>query len=156
MRTRKKVVREYLNRDDYFMGMAFMVAGASRSLNRQGAVITAASHEMIAAACDGTPKPIASDNQHFLHAEINTLILAQPPIAGGTMYVTHTPCYGCVMQILAAGIRRIVYFPTKTPDPDAVDATHSAYSQLEPYKGNLNWIRDYLRSMEENGIFSHK
>jgi dCMP deaminase len=46
-----------------------------------------------------------------IHAEVNAIIQAATEgksIAGGTLYVTMTPCVNCAMVIIRAGIKRVV------------------------------------------------
>lgn len=47
-----------------------------------------------------------------IHAETNAIANAAragTSTMGGTAYVTHTPCWNCVKNLVAAGVKRIVY-----------------------------------------------
>lgn len=47
-----------------------------------------------------------------IHAETNALIDAgRDRCIGGTIYITRSPCPGCLKQIHAAGIKTIIYRP---------------------------------------------
>lgn len=51
-------------------------------------------------------------NAHEIHAELNAVIWAARTgiaIENATAYVTHSPCVQCAKNLIAAGIRRIVY-----------------------------------------------
>lgn len=145
-RTRKRF-REPIDRDALWMGQAFMLAAGSVSSRQQGCIIVGTNHQPMGMGHDASPQSM-QDGDHVVHAEINALLNCKQPLAGGTAYITHTPCYHCVMALLASNIRRIIYFPTKTPDEDTVDAVRCGYAQLEEFKGNLNWMRDYLRTLD--------
>ena len=142
----RKRLREPLHRDDYWMGMAFMLAAGSSSMRQQGCVIIGMNNEPVGIAHDGSPKTM-QDSEHVVHAETNALFNCKLPLAGGTAFVTHTPCYHCVLNLVAANIKRIVYFQTKPLDQDTLDAVRSAYGQIDEFRGNLNWMRDYLRGL---------
>lgn len=139
--------REIVNNDDYWMGMAFMLAAASNSDRPQGCIIVNSNNESIGMACDGSPKSM-KDNTHVVHAEMNAIFNCKQPISGGTAYVTHTPCYHCIMSLIGANIKRIVYFSTNVIDRDAVNAIGCSYVHLEEFNGNLNWMRDYLKVLD--------
>jgi tRNA(Arg) A34 adenosine deaminase TadA len=145
---------EPLNRDEYWMGLAFMTAAGSRSHRPQGAVVAGPTlADLVALDHDGPPKGMP-DSEHVVHAEINTLFNCQSVPHGSTLYITHTPCYGCIMAALAAGIKRIVYFKTKTLDPNCVDAIRVGYAQVEGFRGNLNWMRDHIKTLMTEDIFA--
>lgn len=148
----KKKVREQLDRDDYWMGMAFLIAAGSKNyVRQQGAVLVGLNSELLCMACDGLVK--VPDGDHSPHAEINTLLGAKTPTQGGTLYITHTPCYYCALAIAAAAIKRVVYFPTKKIDDNSLDAFRVAYVQPEEFRGNLNWMRDYMKTLDMLEIF---
>lgn len=129
------------------MAMAFMMSAGSTSNRPQGCIIVGSKDEPLAMACDGAPKFMQSSN-HSIHAEMNAIFNCKIQISTGTAYLTHTPCYHCVMSLIGANIKRIVYFPTKTIDSDASDAIRCAQVQSEEFKGNLNWMRDYIKTLD--------
>lgn len=92
-----------------------------------------------------------NDCDHVIHSEMNALLSCKTPINGGVVYLTHTPCYSCSLGLLASNIKRVVYFPTKKIDENTLNAFQTAYAQAEEFKGNLNWMRDYMKSLD---IFS--
>lgn len=128
------------------MGMAFMLAAGSSSFRQQGCVIVGTNNEVAGVGHDGSPKTM-QDSEHPLHAEMNALFNCTLPLAGGTAYVTYTPCYHCVLSLVAANIKRIVYFKTKPLDQDTEEAMRCAYGQIDEFRGNLNWMRDYLKTL---------
>jgi len=127
--------------------MAFMMAAGSSSSRQQGCVIVGMNNEIVGIAHDGSPKTMQQDAEHVVHAETNALFNCRLPLAGGTAYITHTPCYHCVLNLVGANIKRIQYFQTKPLDPNILDAVRCAYAQIDEFKGNLNWMRDYMKSL---------
>lgn len=138
--------RETVHRDDYWMAMAFMLSAGSTSNRPQGCIIISVNGDPLGMACDGTPKSM-QNSDHVIHAEMNAIFNCKYPISNGIAYLTHTPCYHCAMSLISANIKRIVYFPTKSIDSDTVDAIRCAYAQLDEFKGNLNWMRDYIKTL---------
>lgn len=140
--------KKITNDNDYWMGMAFFIS--AKSLNedqeeKQGAVIVTQDYSLVHMSCD------QSLNNHFIHAELNTLMEASTENSN-IMYVTHTPCYSCLLAIFAAGIKHIIYFPTKSLDEKSLDLIHQLQHRggfkVEEFKGNLNWMRDYLKTLD--------
>lgn len=123
-----------------------MLAAGSSSMRQQGCIIVGTNDEPVGLGCDGSPKTM-QDSEHVVHAETNALFNCTLPLAGGTAYVTHTPCYHCALNLVAANVKRIVYFPTKALDQDTTDAVRCAYGQIGEFRGNMNWMRDYIRTL---------
>ena len=143
----KRRFRETINKDDYWLGMAIIGAAGSPSNNRQGCVLVDSNNNLINLSFDGYLDQQLNSQNHPVHAEMNSIFSASIS-NGGTAYITNTPCYNCVVALLSCGIRRIVYFPTKTLDSKVSDAVYSAYGQIEEFKGNLNWMRDYINTID--------
>jgi deoxycytidylate deaminase len=144
---RKSKRREPLNRDDYWMAMVFMLAAGSTSIKQQGCIVVNSNYELLGMGHDGHPKTM-QECEHTIHAEMNALFNCELPIHSGMAYLTHTPCYHCAMSLVAANIKRIVYFHTKPIDSETEDAIKCSYGQLEQFKGNLNWMRDYIKTLD--------
>lgn len=134
------------------MGVAFIIAAGS-SGRQQGAVIVGPTlTDAIGMDHDGSPRGLP-EGEHVIHAEINALFNCPELPHGSTLYVTHTPCYNCVLAALAANVKRIVYFHTKDPDGNSVDACRQGYASLEKFEGNLNWMRDHFKGLASQGVF---
>lgn len=128
------------------MGMAFMLSAGS-ICRGQGAIIVGPNQEPVGMGFDGLPKSM-SNGEHSVHAEINAIFNSQCHTINCTIFITHTPCYHCVMSILAANIKKIIYFQTKSLDSDVADAVRCGFGQIQEYKGNLNWMRDHIRFLD--------
>jgi dCMP deaminase len=66
-----------------------------------------------------------------VHAEQNTLLSAARfgiAVAGGEMYTTMRPCFGCTKELLQAGLAQVFYLHDwRCPD----EAVQSAYEKLQ-------------------------
>jgi dCMP deaminase len=129
-----------LSLDDYFMGIARVVAKRSTCLHRQvGAVIVKGKQIVstgyngapsghphcldIGCARHGVPSGQRSELCRGAHAEQNAINFAARygiSIEGATLYTTHYPCSWCAKSLVNAGIASVVY-DEDYPDPLAKD-----------------------------------
>ena len=125
-----------LTLDDYFMGIARVVARRSTCLHRQvGAVIVKGKQIVstgyngapsghphcldIGCARQGVPSGQRSELCRGAHAEQNAINFAARygiSIEGATLYTTHYPCSWCAKSLINAGIAEVVY-DEDYPDP---------------------------------------
>ncbi len=117
--------------DEYFMEIAAVVARRSNCLRRSvGAVIMKDNH-ILSAGYNGTPKGVkncfdggcprcagkVASGTHLeeclcTHAEQNAICQAAchgNSIAGGTIYITISPCLTCAKLIINSGLKEVVY-----------------------------------------------
>lgn len=122
--------------DDYWLGVAASVAArADCSRRRVGAIIVGTDNRLkgagyngaasgepgcLSGACRRAASNVPPDSSYdngpgrciAIHAEMNAIVDAgRERCTGGTIYVTHAPCPGCVRIIAAAGIARTVFGP---------------------------------------------
>lgn len=147
MSKRKK---EFVSKDDYYMGLAFIAAATSSTIKPQGAILVNAEDRVV--GMGRTEAPTNLENEHLIHAEMNS-ILNVGKAEYGTLYVTHTPCYNCIMAILASKIKRVVYFENKKLDDNSQNVINVSHTQIVKYTGNINWMRDYLKTLKIQDIF---
>lgn len=111
--------------DEYFLDIAEKVALRGSCPRLQvGAVLVDNDNGIIATGYNGSPRglpdcteigcytPVGERCERTLHAESNTLLQAGrngASTVGTTIYVTYRPCYRCCLQIVQAGISRVVY-----------------------------------------------
>ncbi len=131
MATKKKKVDPRPSWDEYFMEIAEVVAKRSNCCRRHvGAVIMKDNH-ILSTGYNGTPRGVRNcfdggcprcasttkSGDHLeeclcTHAEQNAICQAAyygHGIAGGTIYITISPCLTCAKLIINAGIREVVY-----------------------------------------------
>ena len=175
MAKKKKLPRETVSADDYFMSMAFWTATRSKDPHRQeGAIIVGKDDRMLAAEPNSAPDPIKSDD--FSWERVERLDYVERAIANALwsaaslitedsrIYVTSFPCKRCMRAIVRAKLEKVIWFPLhdrmdipmemSDKEVEAVKklATLSKID-LEEYKGNLNWMRDQISKFEKVGIF---
>lgn len=132
---------QVLNKDEYWIAVSFILAAGSKGKGT-ACLIVNSQNEIISCACD---KLTFSNSKHAFSPESLAVLKIACDSTNSTAYLTHTPNYDSVMLLIAANIKRIVYFPNKCIDQNSLDIAKSAYVQLEEFKGNLNWVRDYFQ-----------
>lgn len=163
------------DRNSYYMGMSFWIASKSKDPNTQiGAYIVSENNVPIAVGYNGPPAAYddneldwkrsskndpSSKNDHIIHAEENAILHCsnQLLLPGATLYVTAKPCKGCILRIAHVGIKKVIYFPFKgdsgsllQKDGEIIeDIAKRGKVELIEFTGNLNWMRDRIKFMEE-------
>jgi len=102
--------------DRRLLGLAKHVSHWSKDNSTHvGSVIADANHRVISLGYNGPPQRVsdnfASREQKLLrtiHAEQNSILFANVPLSGATIYVTHPPCSRCASVIVQSGIARVV------------------------------------------------
>lgn len=98
--------------DARFLDMARLVASWSKDPSTQvGAVIVDPCNRVVSTGFNGFPRGIADEYTtreakllRTLHAEVNAILFAGRDLTGCRIYVTHTPCARCAVQIIQSGI----------------------------------------------------
>ncbi len=160
-------------REERYMGVAWLWAGMSKDPSTQvGAVIVSSDNRPLGTGYNGPPKQMIDSEidwvrpdkyPYIFHAEKNAIRHCLRETKGSTMYVTGRPCPPCMLDIVAAGIYRVIYC-LYTPDESSMLAREDEWEttldiakkgnvQLEKFKGNLNWMRDWMDMLYEKGIF---
>lgn len=118
----------YIPWDEYFMFSACVAAQRSKDPSTQvGAVIvdeTPGVMKIVSSGYNGlcvgisddsglwgkdNPDPTKNKYMYVCHAEMNAITMSDRSTRGCSIYVTHFPCHNCSLQIIQAGIRRVVY-----------------------------------------------
>ncbi|MFH0876649.1 MAG: cytidine/deoxycytidylate deaminase family protein [Candidatus Omnitrophota bacterium] len=116
--------------DQYFLGIARLVAERSTCLRRKVGALVVKDRRILATGYNGTPSGIRhcsdvgclreklkvpSGQRHELcrglHAEQNVLLQASlhgVSLKGSALYVTNQPCIICAKMIINAGIKEVV------------------------------------------------
>ena len=130
---------DYINWDEYFMGIALLTAMRSKDPNSQvGACIVSPENKILSLGYNGMPIGCNDDDMpweregsdldtkymYVCHSELNA-ILNSPnhDLRGSRMYVTLFPCNECAKAIIQAGIRTIIYESDKYADTPATRAS---------------------------------
>lgn len=150
----------YINWDDYFMGIAILSAMRSKDPNTQvGACIVNEDKRIVGVGYNGFPKG-CEDNEfpwkregefletkypYVCHAELNAILNSIKSLKNCTIYVALFPCNECSKAIIQSGIKEIVYLSDKYKDTDVnkaskkmLDAAGVKYRKLETERESLN------------------
>ena len=117
--------------DEYFMGIAKVVALRSNCIKRKVAAVIAKDKRIISTGYNGTPRGVKNCSEggcprcnaigtsgqgleecYCSHAEENSIVQAAyhgVNIKGSVLYTTYSPCLMCTKMIINAGIHEVVY-----------------------------------------------
>ena len=131
--------KDYLNWDEYFMGVAMLSAQRSKDPSTQvGACIANHDHKILSVGYNGMPtgcdddlmaweregEPLDTKYLYVCHAELNAILNNDGgSLKGTTIYVTLFPCNECAKAIIQAGIKTLIYGSDKYADTPAVRAS---------------------------------
>ncbi|MBE6862895.1 MAG: dCMP deaminase family protein [Ruminococcus sp.] len=146
---------DYINWDEYFMGIAILSAERSKDNSTQvGACIVNSDKKIVSVGYNGMPTGCCDDDMPWersadsaldtkypfvCHAELNAILNSNiGNLCGCTLYVTLFPCNECAKAIIQSGIKRVVYYDNKYADTDGVKASQILFEkcgvQTEAYK----------------------
>lgn len=114
--------------DKNFINIAHEIASASKCVSKQVGAVIVKDGRILSTGYNGTPPGYINCSEHWdgeytkdhhdwsktyeIHAEMNAIIWAARKgisIEGATIYVTLEPCSECSKNLIAAGIKKIVY-----------------------------------------------
>jgi dCMP deaminase len=114
--------------DTNFINIATELASASKCVSKQVGAVIVKDGRILSTGYNGTPAGYTNCKEHWrgeytsshhewsktyeIHAEMNAIIWAARKgisIEGATIYVTLEPCSECSKNLIASGIKRIVY-----------------------------------------------
>ncbi|QOP42200.1 deoxycytidylate deaminase [Sulfurimonas marina] len=114
--------------DKSFINIAVEIANASKCVSKQVGAVIVKDGRILSTGYNGTPAGYINCCEHWeneytsdhhewsktyeIHAEMNAIIWAARKgisIEGATIYVTLEPCSECSKNLIASGIKRIVY-----------------------------------------------
>ena len=118
---------DYINWDEYFMGVAMLAARRSKDPNTQvGACIVSPDNIIISTGYNGMPKGCSDDEfpwdrtgedtkyPYVVHAELNAILNANGrDLRGSRIYVALFPCNECAKAIIQSGVSEVVYLSDK-------------------------------------------
>ncbi len=119
---------DYLNWDEYFIGIAALTALRSKDPNTQvGSCIASSDNRVLSVGYNGAPNSFSDDNfpwnreaeDHYdtkypyvCHSELNAILNFRGnmrELQGARIYVHYFPCVECTKAIIQAGIKEVVY-----------------------------------------------
>lgn len=152
---------DYINWDEYFMGVALLAAKRSKDPNTQvGACIVSRDNIILSTGYNGFPKGCSddifpwdregSDTKYpfVVHAELNAILNSNgKSLKGAKIYVDLFPCNECAKAIIQSGISEVLYLYDKYADAPAtiaskrmLDSAGVKYTHLETEIDKLELI----------------
>ena len=123
---------DYLNWEEYFMGIALLSAQRSKDPSTQvGACVVDRNNKVVSIGYNGMPRGVDDDRipwghgqgieskyLYVCHAEFNAILNTRDGSAlnGCRIYVTLFPCNECAKAIVQTGINEIIYLDDKYHD----------------------------------------
>ncbi len=125
--------QDYINWDEYFMGIAMLAARRSKDPSTQvGACIVSQDNIIISTGYNGMPKGCSDDDfpwarqgqtdadtkyPYVVHAELNAILNANGrDLRGSRIYVALFPCNECAKAIIQSGVKEVLYLSDKYAD----------------------------------------
>lgn len=117
---------DYINWDEYFMGVAQLSGHRSKDPNTQvGCCIVSVDNKILSMGYNGFPRGCSDEDfpwdregeeldqtkyAYVTHAEMNAILNYRGgSVEGAILYVSLFPCNECAKAIIQAGIKRVVY-----------------------------------------------
>ena len=147
--------KDYINWDEYFMGIAFLSAKRSKDPNTQvGACIVSQDNKILSMGYNGFPNGCSDedfpwnresadpyDNKYFYttHSELNAILNYRGgSLEGSKLYVTLFPCNECAQALIQSGIRTVIYAEDRYASTSATRASkrmlRAAGVEFYPYE----------------------
>jgi len=141
MKEINKQRKDYLNWDQYFMGVAKLSAMRSKDPSTQvGACIVGNDNRILSIGYNGTPNgyddslfpwdregnPLETKYMYVCHAEMNAILNYRgnrKELENAKVFVDLFPCNECAKIIIQAGIKEVVYLCDKYAKTDSVIAS---------------------------------
>lgn len=160
---------DYINWDEYFMGVSLLAAKRSKDPNTQvGACIVSPDNKIVSTGYNGFPKGISDDEYpwerdggfletkyaYVCHAELNA-ILNNPgtSLKDCRIYVALFPCNECCKAIIQSGIREVIYISDKYADSDGTKASKRMFNTAGvSYKNFVSERKEILIDFSVEGI----
>lgn len=128
----------YLQWDEYFMGMALLSARRSKDPQTQvGACIVNEYKKVVGLGYNGFPIGCSDDElpwdregdfletkyPYVCHAELNAILNSTKDLHNCKIYVALFPCHECAKAIIQSGIKEVIYLSDKYNGTDSNKAS---------------------------------
>lgn len=138
---------DYINWDEYFMGIAKLSAQRSKDPNTQvGACIVSNDNRILSCGYNGAPNgfhddhfpwkregnPLNTKYMYVCHAEFNAILNFRGnrrDFDGAKLYVDLFPCHECAKAIIQSGIKKVIYSSDKYNGTDSNLASKKLFSE---------------------------
>ncbi len=135
---------DYINWDQYFMGIAQLSSYRSKDPNTQvGACIVGEDNRILSVGYNGMPEGCDDDDMPWgrdgaaldtkyifvCHAELNAILnyRGTGSMKGAKVYVTLFPCNECAKAIIQSGIKEVIYISDKYANTESTIASKKMF-----------------------------
>lgn len=154
--------KDFIDWDEYFMGIALLSSMRSKDPNTQvGACIVNEDKRIVGVGYNGLPKgcndedfPWERDGEfletkypYVCHAELNAILNSIQSLKDCIIYVALFPCNECSKAIIQSGIKEIVYLSDKH---NGTDANKASKKMLETAGIKFRQFTPKLKKLEIN------
>lgn len=150
----------YINWDEYFMGVALLSGERSKDPNSQvGACIVSEDNKILSIGYNGFPRGCSDDDipweregafsetkyPYVCHGELNAILnYTGTTLKNSRIYVALFPCNECAKAIIQSGIKEVIYKSDKYADTEAtkiskkmLEMSNVKYRQYIPSGKNI-------------------
>jgi dCMP deaminase len=141
--------------DEYFIQIAELTSKRSNCIKRQVGCIIVKDNRILSLGYNGTPQNtqncfeggcLRCSNKNLtagtnldlcmcIHAEENAILyVSKNELENSTLYVTLSPCIGCVKKILQCKIKKVVYIDEYSDDLDKISHDILLKNNIKLYK----------------------
>jgi len=137
---------DYIQWDEYFMGIALLSAKRSKDPSTQvgACIVDSKSNRILSVGYNGFPFGCSDDDfpwsrdgetlctkyPYVVHAELNAILNNRGVILEGSkIYTALFPCNECAKAIIQSGIKEVIYLSDKYSDTDNVKASKRMFEK---------------------------
>ena len=135
---------DYINWDQYFMGIAILSSHRSKDPNTGvGSCIVSQENKILSLGYNGAPIGFSDDifpweregsfmetkYAYVCHAEMNAILNCPTSLKDSRCYVTLFPCNECAKAIVQSGIKEIIYLSDKYHDTDGCKVARKIFDE---------------------------
>ena len=122
--------KDYIDWDQYFMGVAKLSALRSKDPNTQvGCCIASPENKIYSLGYNGLPRGCSDDVFSWERESGDELDTKYPYVCHSELYVTLFPCNECAKAIIQSGITEVIYEQNLYPDSIATKASLKMFKQ---------------------------
>jgi hypothetical protein len=146
----KKKFRDCFSYDEYWMGIAFLIAAKFKSKN---VIIVVKDNQLVYI---NKEKLLCSslEYEHYQQPDID-IVANCKDLSMCVVYCTFTPDYHVISNLASTNLKKIIFYKNENlceVSQDFIDCFQNI--ALIPFSGNLNWMKDYISILESFGIFN--
>lgn len=160
--------KDYLNWDEYFMGVARLSSMRSKDPNTQvGSCIVGGDNRILSIGYNGAPNGFEDKNfpwerngdmqntkyAYVCHSEMNAILNyrgSRKDLENARIYVDLFPCNECAKLIIQSGIKEVIYLSDKYKDTDSTIISKKMFDKCGVKYRGLEIDKDIVVKMHND------